>query len=236
MSQGALKWMFVSWQSASLDIQGISSTPAFASLCCLYFSMAAKATLSKDAIYSYERSTMLRAAALSESRVGRMIAGDTGGNVIWSPESAANDFGILVNSRHPEGFQGHALRKFVQLVDTSKGLKPIVPLDVKNMMPRSVYGAINWGIRLTSQQKRTCQALIILSPSEPNFCIFLPVHYVRQRNSGIDVNVRGFQPLWTLHPLPAFPPHYAPFVTPLSELKQTVTDMRDFATGAATQW
>ena len=66
--------------------------------------MAAKATLSKDAIDSYERSTMLRAAALSESRVGRMIAGDNEGNVIWSPESAVNDFGILVNSRHPEGF------------------------------------------------------------------------------------------------------------------------------------
>ena len=198
--------------------------------------MAAKGTLSKDALWSYELSTYLRAAILSESRVGRIIAGDDERSVIWSPESGENDFGILMDSQYPEGLQGDALGKFVQLVDNSEGSKPIVPLDVKNMMPRSVHGAIMWGVRLTEQQRRTCQALIILSPSEPNFCVFLPVHYLRQNNFRADVRIPGFQPLWTLHSLPAFPPPFTPFVTPLSELKQTVTDMRNFATGAATQW
>lgn len=202
--------------------------------------MVAKGTLSSDTLFGFEISTYLRAAALSESRVGRIIAGDGERSVIWSPESGENDFGIVVDGEYPEGLQGDGISKFAQLVDISEDSKPIVPLDVKSMMPKSTQGAIAWAVTLTGQQRRTCQALIILSPREPNFCVFLPVYYLRQRRSPadfrVDFRIRGFQPLWTLHPLPAFPPDLTPFVTPLSKLKQTVIDMRNFVTGTATRW
>ena len=89
--------------------------------------MAATGTLSRDALWSYELSTYPRAATLSESRLGRITAGDDERSLIQSPESGENDFSILMDSQYPEGCQGDALRKFVQLLDTtSEGFKPIV--------------------------------------------------------------------------------------------------------------
>ena len=108
-------------------------------------------------------------------------------------------------------------------------------------MPQTHYGTARWSLSLTPQQMRTCQALIITTPKEPDFVILLPAHYIRQKkeahkDGSANFFTRGFRPLWTLHPLPAFPPELTPFVLPLSELGQAVADMRDYITGAANEW
>ena len=200
--------------------------------------MATRGSLSLQAISSYSRSTYYLAAALAESRVSKAIAGVR--DVVWSPEGGKNDFGILV----AEGLEGNDIRKLVHLTDAGVvGSKPIVPLDVKLIMPQSIYGSAMWFVHLTQEQIKTCQALIITTPKEPDYFILLPVHYLRCQNK-VEVSkkestqfwFRGVRPAWTLHPVPAFPPKLTPFISPFSGLQQILADMRDYATGSATQW
>ena len=213
--------------------------------------MTEQEALSSDTLLNYHRSLYLRVASLSESQVGRVIAGDGQSSgalarqkryVIRSPEGGNNDFGVLVGRDYPEGLKGNDISKYSQLLGSIEVSDLIIPLDGKCFMPLALYGTATWTLCLTPQQMKTCQALIVTTPKEPDFAILLPMYYLRQkkqtvhRDGSANFHTRGYRPLWTLHPLPAFPPELTPFVFPFSELEQALADMRDYSIGSATEW
>ena len=196
-----------------------------------------------ELLFKYERSVSSQVAALSEFQVGRVLAEDSEHSryIIWSPEGGNNDFGILVDSEYPNGLEGDGTSKFMQLVSSNIRPDSIVPLDIKSFMAVAIYGSASWILHLSLQQMKTCQAVIIVSPKEPDFVILLPVQYLRQRKDAGQgketiFNFTGDRILWKLHPLPAFPSQLTPFVLPFSGLGQAVADMRDYHTGVATSW
>lgn len=211
--------------------------------------MASRQIPSADALCSYAYTIPTQAAALSESLVGKLIAGYSEQDgvsdirqryIIWSPESGNNDFGILIGDEYPEGLDGDGISKLVKLIDSGENSKIVVPMDVKCIMPMTIRETATWGVKLTPEQRRTCQAVIITTPKEPQFVVLLPVYYLRQREVGGKKSTicwfPGPRPMWTLHPLPAFPPELTPFILPFPGLPQALADARDYSTGSATQW
>ena len=195
-----------------------------------------------------DRSTCLQVASLSEFLVARALIGDGGqcegeSYVVRSPEDGNNDLGFLIGEEGPQGLNGDSTIRFMQLIDPNVESNHIVPLDVKTIMPTAYRGGVSWRLTLTSQQVQTCQALIIMSPEEPDFAMLLPVRYLCETkeahyfaDGGAHYTFIGSRPLWTLHPIPAFPPELTPFVLPFSGLREAVGDMRDYATGSVNHW
>ena len=200
--------------------------------------MTTTGSISSNTIFRYKCCTYEQASYLAEFQVARAIAGcSQESGIVRSPESAANDFGLLVG----RNLEGDETTKFIQLVRSNMNSRTIAPLDVKSLMPRIVHGTAMWGLHLTPQQMKTCQALIIITPKEPKFVALLPVHYLCQwkkscKEKSADFRTCGPRPLWSLHPLPAFPPSFIPFVFPFSQLGQALADMRDYCTGSAAHW
>lgn len=212
--------------------------------------MTAKVLIDSNMIWSYECSATQQVAFLAEYRVGKAIAQDNGQGgisdqrtrfVVRSPEGGNNNLGILVGREFPNGLEGTDIKKFVELVDSNVKARNVVALDVKSFMPRMIHSTATPIVQLTPQQTETCQALIIITPKEPNFVIVLPVQFFRRREkvcheADTDFYFSGLRVSWTLHPLPAFPPELTLFVLPFSDMEQAVADMRDYSTGSASEW
>ena len=211
--------------------------------------MPTRGLISGDSLtWRVDHSTCLQAASLCESRVARALVGDGGQSggesyVVRSPEGGNNDLGLLIDEEDPQGLNRDSTIRFMELLGRPVGSKHIVPLDIKCIMPCTCQGSANWILHLKAEQEKTCQALIIASPQEPNFVILLPVRYLRRikkasRTPEGDAayTFGGPRPLWTLHPIPAFPPQLTPFVLPFAGLREAIADMRDYATGSVDHW
>ena len=210
--------------------------------------MTTRGLISGDSLkWRVDRSTLSQVASLAEFRVARALVGDGGPSggesyIVRSPEGGDNDLGLLIGEEDPQGLNRDSTIRFMQLISLNVESNHIVPLDIKSMMPTLDHGSAHWRLNLTPRQLKTCQALIIITPEEPNFVILLPIQYLcgakvwYTPDGGALYSFTGPRPLWTLHPIPAFPPKLTPFVLPFSGLREAVEDMRDYATGSVGQW
>ena len=199
-----------------------------------------------DTVRRYHHSTLSQVAALAESLVGRVIANNIGPSglpdrhkyIVRGPEGGDNDFGIVVGPELPGGLGGNDLEKYMSLVNSQEAT--VITLDVKSLMRNSTFGTAIPVVHLTPRQVDTCQVLIIIIPTDPNFVALLPVHYHQRektcRKKGIHYYFSGVRVSWTLHPLPTFPPELTPFLLPFSGLARAVTDIRDYSVGLTTEW
>ena len=93
----------------------------------------------------------------------------------------------------------------------------------------------------TTADEDMSSACVITTLREPGYIVLLPVYYLRQRGhpteySPSGFSFTGFRPLWTLHPLSAFPSALTPFALPILELGQALTDMSACSMGSAPLW
>ena len=202
-----------------------------------------KPVITKHLMWRLELTTCGEVAALSECQIAGVLTGQRGNSyAIRSPEGGDNDLGLLISEEDPHDLDKNSTSRFMQLRNLPAGSKNIVPFDVKSLIAMPYHGTAVWRVGLTPHQVKTCQALIITNPKEPNFVIVLPIQHLH----GIEKTVRpdtstdyiftGPRPLWTLHPLPAFPPQLTPFVLPLTSLPKAIDDMRGYATGSMEHW
>lgn len=206
--------------------------------------------VSNDAIVTYRHSVLYLVACLAEFRVGQALVQDNGQGgvsdhqtryIVRSPEFAKNDLGFLVGRGLSEFRGKDDISKFVELEDSDVDSRPVVPLDTKSLMSRMMHGTAILGLNLRPQQIEMCEAIIIITPKEPNSVVLLPVHYLHEKekachDAGTSFYFLGRRVLWTLHPVPAFSPELTPFVLPFSDLRLAVADMRDYSIGSTREW
>lgn len=150
---------------------------------------------------------------------------------VTSFEGGGNDGGIRLGS--PSVGEDITDRFF----DTVKGdtsTRDLVPVDIKSIAPKADNRgeAVVWLFELTGSQSKSCQVAILVAAKDPGYVAVVPVYCLRQRRmtpsgSKMRNHTQHIRPVWTLHPLPAFPPEFAPFIRPISQLGEALTNVRD---------
>ena len=155
------------------------------------------------------------------------VATETNPHFVTSFEGGRNDGGVLLGSI---AIGDDITERYVTTVDTDNGEQDVVTVEVKSLSPRAdTNKSVTWGYRFTQSQLDSCQAVILISPKDPDYVALVPIHCIRhnERSTRTVFVSQPFRPLWTLHPLPAFPPELAPFIRPLAQLGEALAHMRD---------
>lgn len=176
-------------------------------------------------------------AFLAEARI-RQLAAEKVDFFVEGLEAGVNDCAIYAGPGTLQNRGGAAHTLFVQL-PSHRGEKVFGPLDLKLCTARSdSKKGIQFAIHINPGQRLSCQAIIIVSPKEPDFAILVPLIYLPERNSEIreTVVLSSFRPLWTLYPLPAFPPEYTPFIFPLAWVQSALEDMQAYFNRSSDLW
>lgn len=153
-------------------------------------------------------------------------------------ESGLNDCAIYAGSGTLQNRGGAADTLFVQLASHG-GKEVLVSLDVKQCSAKCDSGnGIQFSFKISPGQRLSCQAVIILSPKEPDFVILVPLHYLPKKDSPMrfEVVLSSYRALWTLHPPPAFPPEYAPFIFPFARVENALKNMRAYFDRSSNVW
>ena len=183
----------------------------------------------------YQGGLLKVVAFLSEARI-RECAVQQVDFFIEGPEGSENDGAIVVGPETLQTREGAANTWFVELEAHGRKIA-LAALDIKSFTAKcdSKRGTC-FTIHFQPGQMRTCQAVIVVSPKEPDFVLLIPVHYLPVKNIGDMVDLLGVRPLWTLHPLPAFPPEYTAFVTPVAQLGLRLKNMRAYCNQSSDAW
>lgn len=155
---------------------------------------------------------------------------------VEGPEGSQNDAAIFVGPETLQTRMGAANTWFMELEAYRRKIA-LAALDIKSFAAkcdskRGVYFTIHF----QAGQRRSCQALIVVASKEPDFVLLIPVHYLPERNKADMVDLTAGRPLWTLHPLPAFPLEYGAFVTPLAQLGRRLKTMRAYYDQSSDEW
>ena len=212
-------------QSADIDLAALK-----------FYSMTSeKSRLSGGSLaLGFNLAILTQIAYLAESRVCKAAGHNQ--NFLRAFEGGQHDCGLFKGSPSLGG--GTLTSKIFKLSRSYNDEDDlIIPLEVKNPGPTGDYQRnVSWRFEITESQVNRCQALIITSPKEPGFVVLLPMHYHRQRAVNLQRGGGTYRPLWSLHPLPAFPPEWSPFVLPMSQLVNALTNMLDYANGSTAAW
>ena len=174
-------------------------------------------------------------AFLSEARI-RECAVKQVDFFIEGPEGSENDAAIFVGPETLRTREGAANTLFGEL-SAYERKSVLAALDIKSLTARcdSKIGTC-FTIHLQPGQRRTCRAVIVVSPKEPDFVLLIPVHYLPETNKADTLEVTAVRPLWTLHPISAFPPEYTAFVTPVAQLGCRLENMRAYFNHTSDAW
>ena len=155
---------------------------------------------------------------------------------IEGPEGSENDAAIFVGPETLQTREGAANTLFVEL-SAYERKSVLAALDIKYLAAKcdSKMGTF-FSIHLQPGQRRTCQAIIVVSPKEPDFVLLIPVHYLPETNKKDTLDLPAVRPLWTLHPIPAFPSEYTAFVTPVAQLGRRLENMRAYFNQSTNAW
>ncbi|KAL9023902.1 MAG: hypothetical protein Q9180_008069, partial [Flavoplaca navasiana] len=141
-------------------------------------------------------------------------------------EGGRNDCGMFLED---QGLTGTLTERFFRAVDRNA---PIILLEIKTVSPvADNRGNISWKIEFSTDQLRSCQAVLVASTAAPDFVALIPMHLIKKRKDlkkGIAI-YETYRPLWSIHPPPPFPPEFAPFLVPLNQLGRALERMREYA-------
>lgn len=184
---------------------------------------------------AYQSGLLNIVAFLSEARI-RQLAGEQVDFFVEGPEGSTNDAAIFVGSETLPTASGPATTWFVGL-PPHRRKKTLAALDIKSFAAKcdNKRGTF-FSIHIQPGQRRSCQALIVVSPKEPDFVVLIPMHYLPATTQSDIIDSLGMRPLWTLHPLPAFPPEYTAFVTPVAQLGLRLENMRAYYNKSSDTW
>ena len=159
------------------------------------------------------------------------VATETSPFFVTAFEGGRNDGGIRLGS---PAVSEDATDRFFETVDRESRTKDLVTVDVKSIAPMAdTRGeAVYWAAEFTPAQLKSCQVAILTATKDPGYVAVVPMYCLHQRpmaplSKGKRHNTQNIRPVWTLHPLPAFPPEFAPFIRPLSQLEEALTNIRD---------
>lgn len=171
-------------------------------------------------------------AHLAEASVFRAVEGYPW--VLRAVDGGANDGGIYVGR---QALGSSLISRILGLSDLQEA--QVVPFEIKNWAPcTDTWGGVFWRISFSERQLESCQFVIITSAQDCSYVALLPMHLWLERvnTHGLGAVSDAIRPLWTIHPLPAFPPEMAPFMLPLSQLGEALDGVRDFANGFVDHW
>ncbi|KAL9035862.1 MAG: hypothetical protein Q9180_004622 [Flavoplaca navasiana] len=120
------------------------------------------------------------------------------------------------------------------LTEKCKGKAVLAGYDAKYFMARNDNGQGSQTLYSTTKDQREhCKVLILATPKEPDFLVVLPYNYVPRNpkdheNESTGIYMPPFRPEWALHPAPAFPAEYGPFIVHITYLGQALKNMKDF--------
>lgn len=187
-------------------------------------------------LQEYANAFQTHVAYLCEARI-RQLAVEQVDFFVESYEGGLNDGALYVGSGTFQNKGGAAHTLFVQL-SKHHGEKVLAPLDVKRCTPKcDSKRGVQFYIKISPGQRQSCQALILVSPKEPDFVGLIPFHYLPSKGTVEDgVSFAPIRPLWTLHPLPAFPPEYTSFIFPVQQLGNRLENMRAYFDRSSNVW
>ena len=197
--------------------------------------VATMAAIIQRRLREYQGGLLNIVAFLSEARI-RESAVKQVDFFIEGPEGSENDAAIFVGPETLQTRQGVANTLFVEL-EAHKRKSALAALDIKSFAAKcdSKRGTF-FTIHIQPGQRRTCQALIVVSPKEPDFVLLIPFHYLPETTQADVLDLLALRPLWTLHPLPAFPAEYTAFVTPVVQLGRRLENMRAYFNQTSETW
>ena len=185
---------------------------------------------------SYEKHLRNDAAYLAEARicVTANASPEISQHFVRAFEGGTVDCAISLS---PKPLHGTMTDKTYQVYEDGE---EILPLDVKDITSIYQKRAVLWNFRVSGNQAMHCQVFILGATADPNFVAILPrsLFWSQLTREPKDQNIhsRSFRPYWTLHPLPAFPPEYAPFMVSISGLGRALSDLRTALIDSSQPW
>ena len=183
-----------------------------------------------DILRSYTSIIRLQVAYCSQAQVCQ-VATEANPFFVAAFEGGRNDGGIRLGS---PSVSEDITERFFDTVEGETSTKNLVPVDIKSIAPMAdTRGeAVYWRAEFTFAQLESCQVAILTAAKDPGYVAVVPMYCFRQRPMPLSPmgrrhNTQNIRPVWTLHPLPAFPPEFAPFIRPLSQLEEALTNIRD---------
>ncbi|KAM0796555.1 hypothetical protein BDR22DRAFT_825007 [Usnea florida] len=193
------------------------------------------ASIIHSRLREYQRGLLIIVAFLSEARI-RECAVKQVDFFVEAPEASDNDAAILVRPQTLQTRESAAETWFVEL-EAHREKIAVAALDIKSFTAKcDSKRGVFFSLKVQAGQRRACQALIVVSPKEPDFVLLIPLHYLPERNQDDAINITSIRPLWTLHPLPAFPAEYTAFVTPVAQLGLRLQNMRAYYNQSSDAW
>ncbi|KAI4273778.1 MAG: hypothetical protein LQ337_004410 [Flavoplaca oasis] len=185
-------------------------------------------------------------AFLMEARIFNLVEY---GNFLRAFEGGIVDCGLFLGNELPGGSPIDILFQ----LQLSCGEEPlIVGLEVKAFVHIAAdnAGNVTYYLAFASQaQYDAAEALVITSPSEPDFVALVPMRYIRLRVEKLQEKRKKkndrysheeifdyHRPLWILHKLPAFCPELRPFMLRAVQLGGALHNMREYAKGNIEEW
>ncbi|KAL8782348.1 MAG: hypothetical protein Q9213_005469 [Squamulea squamosa] len=190
------------------------------------------------AVRSYLTAIKGQVIALAQAQVAHHASQNN--NFLEAFEGGAADYAIYIGD---DTLEGDATDKFFALRRFHQRL--FVGLDNKVVTLRSDHrGNLFWSSKISAEQYKSVEALIISSTQEPAFVAVIPMAYIRRAvgkasiNQGEQVKIvwEYYRPLWALQSFPAFPSSMAPFMLPIIQLPGAIEAIRKYAKGLASAW
>ena len=174
-------------------------------------------------------------AFLGEARIRERAVGQVD-FFVEGPEASKNDAAIVVG---PETVQTQVSAAYTvfKALEAYRFKSVLAALDIKTATAKcDNQRGTCFTFSVQPGQRRACEALIVVSPKEPDFVLLIPMHYLPEVNKYDITEIPAARPLWTLHPLPAFPAQYVVFATPVAQLGRRLEDMRAYSNGSSNAW
>lgn len=153
-------------------------------------------------------------------------------------ESGVNDCAIYAGPGKLQNTKCAAETLFVKLRE-ALGDKVLAPLDITRCSARcDGKKGVQFWIHISPDRRKSCQALILVSPKEPDFYGLIPIGYFPNKDTteGDGVYFPPIRLLWTLHPLPAFPPEYTSFMFPVTQFGDNLKRMQAYYNQSSDDW
>ncbi|KAL8871007.1 MAG: hypothetical protein Q9174_003075 [Haloplaca sp. 1 TL-2023] len=150
-------------------------------------------------------------------------------------ESGHHDLGLYTG---PAVLDSNSSYRTLFLNDHRGPEHGLVALNIKCIQPRFVQeeNGFEWRIKLSVEQTKYCQALIVGNPKEPSYYALLPTHIFRNEIYEGAMDAQSDILHSFLHPPPAFAPEWSPFILPSAKLGEALLSMRGYAVGILSEW
>lgn len=168
-------------------------------------------------------------------------------------EAGNIDCGLVLDQRKADLLDYTTLNTERLMLFTEYGVQkstPIIPLEIKSANPcfqHTGNALTTWCF--SNEQWKKAEVAILVSIKDPKSIGMVPMKILRRNDKSRSpmfnclsrekrtwLSSISIRPMWTLHPLAAFPPELAPFMLPLDELGQAFGDIKQMNLDQSNIW